>query len=208
MSSDREYTEVEVKLHVPDLDAVAERLTSVGAELTRERLYEHNIRYEDAEGSFYDDGIVLRLRQDNRVRLTYKAPTETGTSESGIHNRFEAEVVVDNHDAIDTILKRLGYRQHMVYEKYRTTYEHLGAEVVLDEMPYGNFLEVEGDEDTIETVLSQLNLQDAPRIPYNYGQLFSQVREQLGLAFTDLTFEKFSGIDVPQSIFTQGAPDS
>jgi len=32
----------------------------------------------------------------------------------------------------------------MMYEKYRTTFTIGSLEVVLDELPYGNFVEIEG----------------------------------------------------------------
>ncbi len=194
-----QYNEIEVKLHVPDLDAIAARLDDLGATVDRPRTYERNLRYQDVAKTFHDRGVILRLRQDDRMRLTYKEPMDSDSAARGIHDRFEVEVVVDDYDAMHTILERLGFHGYMVYEKYRTTYHYDGAEIVLDEMPYGNFVEVEGDEATIDTVLDALNLQDARRIPHSYGQLFAHIRQNMQLTFTDLTFENFRGLDVPVS---------
>jgi adenylate cyclase class 2 len=119
----------------------------------------------------------------------------------GIVSRFEAEVEVSDFEAMETILGRLGYTPYMVYEKYRTTYELDGAEIVLDEMPYGNFVEIEGDEDTIEKVINRLGLQQAARYDGSYAVLFERVRRALGLTFTDLTFANFKDVDVPESAF-------
>ena len=202
------YNEIEVKLHVPDLGAVAARLREIGAEIARPRVYERNVRYENAPGTFHEIGIVLRLRQDDRVRLTYKEPMDETAAARGLHSRYEVEVVVDDYDAMNIVLERLGFHAYMVYEKYRTTYHHLGAEVVLDEMPYGNFIEIEADEPTIETVLSQLNLHETPRIPYSYGQLFAHIRAHLNLTFTDMTFDNFSGLDVPASAWQAPTEDN
>jgi adenylate cyclase class 2 len=143
--------------------------------------------------------VVVRLRQDTRVRLTYK---EGGELVGGAHSRFEAEVEVSDFETMQTILAKLGYTPAWVYEKHRTTYTFDGVEVVLDEMPYGNFVEIEGDSpEAIGRVVERLELGDAQRFDAGYGALFERVRRVLGLTFTDLTFENFRGVNVPQSAF-------
>ena len=200
MNSD--YVENEIKVHTPDLEAVAARLVAAGAQLTAPRVFERNVRYESADQAFTQRGIVLRLRQDARVRLTYKEP---GTIKDGALLRFEAEVTVDNFDTMDLILRRLGFQPYVVYEKYRTTYELGTAEIVLDEMPYGHFIEIEAESSVIDATLNTLGLQDRPRILMSYLMLFSQVKAALDLSFHDLTFANFDGITVPPELFhTQG----
>ena len=104
-----QYNEIEVKLHVPDLDAIAARLDDLGATVDRPRTYERNLRYQDVAKTFHDRGVILRLRQDDRVRLTYKEPMDSDSAARGMHDRFEVEVVVDDYDAMHTILERLGF---------------------------------------------------------------------------------------------------
>jgi adenylate cyclase, class 2 len=199
------YTETEVKLYVPDLHAVEMRLQALGATLTAARVFERNVRYDDAEHQMDANDIVLRLRQDDRVRLTYKDPPNAST-ESGIYSRFEAEVEVSDFDTMAMILNKLGYVAYMVYEKYRTTYTLDDAEIVLDEMPYGNFVEIEGEAATIERLIEQLGLANAPRFGASYAGLFDRVRQSLGLTFNDLTFKNFEGIDVPERAFKNPTP--
>lgn len=196
------YQEVELKVHVPDLDVVKQRLEAAGAELKAPRVYERNVRYQDEYGRFAREGITLRLREDTRVRLTYKDDGKSAGS-GGMVSRFEAEVEVSDFDAMETILARLGFYRYMTYEKYRTTYELNGVEVVLDEMPYGLFVEMEGSEDAIPGVQQTLGLEDAARYRGGYSSLFERVRRHLGLRFNDLTFDNFRGIDVPESAFRE-----
>ncbi len=191
-------TETEVKLHYPDLAGMQTRLEAAGAELIVPRVFERNVRYENAEKTLSPRGIVLRLREDNHVRLTYK---EGGKLEDGVVSRFEAEVEVSDFGVMQTILGKLGYAPYLIYEKYRTTYTLDGAEVVLDEMPYGNFIEIEGDKDTIERVMTRLGLQGARRYTQSYIVLFQIVKARLGLTCHDLTFANFEGVDVPESAF-------
>lgn len=194
------FTETELKLYVPDLAAVARRLDAVGAQVTAPRIHEVNLRYDDHSMALTASRQVLRLRQDTRTRLTFKDERGLPTQGSAT-SRYEAEVEISDFEAMQAILDKLGYHVFMMYEKYRTTYALDSAEVVLDEMPYGNFVEIEGDEDAIGRVLEDLQLQTAPRFSQGYISLFENVRRSLGLKFQDLTFRSFEGIEVPLSAF-------
>ena len=122
---------------------------------------------------------MLRLRQDDAARLTYKADERVV---DGIASRFEAEVEVGDFALTDVILRRLGYEVALIYEKYRTTYALAGAEVVLDELPFGNFTEIEGDAATIERVVEKLGLGDARRMGGSYVYIFLGLKAAAGLA--------------------------
>ena len=198
MKSDQ-YLETEIKLYVPDLKSVAAQLDSIGAQLTKPRLFERNVRYENKSKTLTSQGIVVRLREDDRIRLTYKEPSTQIDNE--ISTRFEAEVEVDDFDTMELILGRLGYYPHLVYEKHRATYTFENTEIVLDELPYGNFVEIEGDVNSIQQVIEKLDLQATRHHKDTYVALFNHVCRNLKLEFTDLTFEKFQGIDVPASAF-------
>lgn len=187
------YNETEIKLYVTDLQSVQKRLEAAGAALKAARVYERNVRYDDAERSLTPKGIVVRLREDTRVRLTYK---DEGKATDGIVSRFEAEVEVSDFEAMETILGKMGYSPYLIYEKYRTTYELEGAEIVLDEMPYGNFVEIEGQAEVIKKLVGTLELWSAEQFEGSYSTLFERVRQKLGLTFSDLTFENFKGVTV------------
>lgn len=190
--------ETEVKLHIPDLKSIEARLLELGAHLEVGRVFERNVRYDDVDGTMIPNGVVLRLRRDHSVRLTYK---EAGQVQDGIVSRLELEVEVSDFAVMEAILAKLGYAPYMIYEKYRTTYAFMDTEIVLDEMPFGDFLEVEGTPEAIERVLELLELEQTQRIPYSYARLFDFVRKHLNLTFNDLTFENFAGIDVPARAF-------
>ena len=193
MTNAGDMREVEVKLHTPDLAAVRRALADAGAELVKARVFERNLRYDRADGGLTAAGIVLRLRQDDAVTLTYKA----GESfVDGIVSRFEAEVEVSDLATMDVILRRLGFEVALVYEKYRETWRLDGAEVVLDELPYGNFTEIEADAETIERVVAALGLGACTRMRASYVDIFLDLKARHGLAFRDLTFENFADVDV------------
>lgn len=194
-----QFQEVEVKLYIPDLEMASARLVAAGAECTVPRVFERNVRYENDLNSLTANGIVVRLRQDLRAKLTYKEPLPQ--IHDGLSTRFEAEVEVSDFDTMDLILKKLGYQPYMVYEKYRTTYVLDQAEIVLDEMPYGNFVEIEGPADDIRNMIDRLEFGHFPRYTVNYMTLFERVRDYLKITPHDLTFSNFNGINVPADAF-------
>lgn len=197
-----DYLETEVKLYVPDLERVRARLEALNAPVTAPRILERNVRYDTRDMALRARAAILRLRQDTRIRLTYKDEAQSNAQLSALgKTRFEAEVTVDDFDAMQTILIKLGFTPTQVYEKYRTTYTMHDCEIVLDEMPFGGFVEIEGSDAAIQAVLSALDLTDAPRYNVSYMALFERVKHALNLPFNDLTFANFDGIRVPQSAF-------
>ncbi len=189
------HTETEVKIAVPDLAAVESRLQTLGAEQLAPRVFERNVRYEDAVGSLSPAGKVLRLRMDTRARLTFKA--ERDATNTAVNIREELEVEVSDFDTADLILNRLGFQSAWTYEKYRTTYRFGGCEVDLDELPYGTFVEIEGEETAIRAALEALQLANRVNIPASYSTLFFTLKARLGVAFNDLTFANFDGVTLP-----------
>ena len=194
---DMRLQEVELKLHTPDLSRVRSALAEASAAMTKPRVYERSLRYENAAKTLSESGIVLRLRQtsaDNRRGLlTYK---EGARIKNGISQRFEAEVAVDDFEMMDMILHKLGYEVALIYEKYRTTYTLGAAEIMLDEMPFGSFSEIEADADVIESLVMRLGLENQPRMAASYTEIFANVKERLNLDFRDLTFDNFAGVAV------------
>ncbi len=197
--TDQKHIESEAKIKVKDLGEIERKLKAAGATRKAERVYERNVRYEDAAESLTPAERVLRLRQDTRVRLTYKEPHASSGQNEWI--RTELEVTVSDFETTDLLLKKLGFHPAWVYEKYRTTYELEGCEIVLDEMPFGPFIEAEGEQEAIERALRAIGLDKTPRITASYSDLFFRVKERLGLPFRDLTFDNFKNVNVPDEAF-------
>ena len=105
-------------------------------------------------------------------------------------------MVVSDFETMDVILRRLGYEVALIYEKYRTTYALGDAEIVLDELPYGNFTEIEADAETIERVVEELGLGEFKRMSGSYTNIFAELKLRLGLEMRDLSFESFAGLGV------------
>lgn len=196
--------EIEAKFYVRDLKKIETCLQDLEARLIQPRVLETNLRFDLPGGGLRSEGRVLRLRQDTEARLTYKG---AGKSEKGIVNRTEIEFVVDDFEKAKLFLEVLGYQKLLQYDKYRTTYEFEDCHIMLDELPYGNFVEIEGENTTaIHSAANKLGLNMQTAISESYSSLFEKVRRTLGLTFTDLTFANFAGIQVsPEHLQVQSA---
>lgn len=197
--------EIEVKFLVDDLAALRARLAAAGARQVKPRLYERNVRFDDSASSLLRKGQLLRLRQDDRARITFKGMADADhTSEAKV--REELETLVGDFETVSEILVRLGFELQQVYEKYRETFRLGDVEVVLDELPFGEFLELEGDEDGIRNAAQQLGLAWEERILDNYLLLMERVKDYYELPFDDLTFANFEGREVSIADVLQRTP--
>jgi adenylate cyclase class 2 len=186
--------EIEAKFYVRDLDGIRNRLEELGARLIQERMLETNIRFDLPGARLRAEGRVLRLRRDTEARLTYKSASKR---EQGVLSREEIEFVVEDFEKARQFLEALGYQKLIYYEKYRTTYQLNKTLIMLDELPYGNFLEIEGESvRDIRRLGRQLHLDLEAVVPTGYHDLFERLRKALRLSFPDLTFEDLAGIQV------------
>ncbi len=192
MTNNNTQYEIEVKFFVPSLDGWRGRVLAAGAQLKKPRIFEQNVSYDDADGTLLAAKSLLRLRQDSAIRLTWKGLPPTGATPSESKVREELEVGVTDFAAADAILKRLGYQPRNSYEKYRETFQLDDVEIVIDELPFGNFIELEGEEAAIRTAAKQLGLSWDDRLVASYLGLLSQLNAHYGTATADLTFANFA----------------
>ena len=189
--------ELEVKLYLSNLPAFQSKVEALGGKLIEERLHEINLRFDTSNGKLTNSAQVLRLRQDTASRLTYKGPGETM---DGVHARREIEFTVSDFQSARALLEVLGYQLSLMYEKFRTTYKLYELQITLDEMPYGNFTEIEGtDPAAIRLTAERLGIDWEARILESYTSLFDRLRAELGFTFRDLSFENFSALEISPS---------
>ena len=186
--------ELEIKVYISDLPALKEQIEALGGRLVKPRQHEYNLRFDTKDRQLTKTAQVLRLRQDSAAKLTYKGP---GEMVDGVRLRKEIEFTISDFETAKNFFEALGYQVSVIYEKFRTTYELGGVEVTLDEMPYGDFAEIEGqDIQLINSVAEQLGIDRAASISASYTVLFENLRTQLSLNFRDLTFENFENLEV------------
>jgi adenylate cyclase, class 2 len=136
----------------------------------RRRHHESNVLYDFFDGRLRATDSVVRIRSTEAPGvLTFKGPKSVV---GGVRSREEIETVVEDVSALSTILARLGLVPAFRYEKYREVWSWKGLEIVVDEMPIGVFLEVEGDEEGIQQAAAALGFSAADFIAESYMGLF------------------------------------
>ena len=147
-------------------EEVLSRLPEIGARRLREE-FEENILFA---GETLDlERSVLRLRRvGKRATLTYK---ERFPSRSDIKHQQEDETGVADPEAMASILDAMGFTPALVYEKRRETWALGKTEIVIDELPFGLFMEIEGDEAAIREVEAKLSIKRLKSENSTYPQL-------------------------------------
>src|SRR3990170_8005651 len=180
--------EIEAKFYLRHLAGVRQRLLALGARMLAPRILERNIRFDTPDRRLRRAGAVLRLRQDRTVYLTYKLPGPVPEV------RQEIEFEAGDFAAAESFLEALGFERIFSYEKYREVFALEPTHVMLDELPFGCFIEIEGDSlPAIMECSGKLALEWERRLPESYLTLFDRLRKSLKLAFVDATFANFSG---------------
>jgi adenylate cyclase class 2 len=150
--------------------------------------YEENTIYRG--GRLNLGGCALRLRRVNgRAILTFKRRLP---SKSAIKYQQEEEVAVENGDAMATILDSLGFQPGLIYEKRRTRWKVDNAKVVIDELPFGLFMEIEAPAKKIKRVEKLLAADSLPAVMETYPTLTARFgKERKGVI--EARFESEAG---------------
>lgn len=185
--------EIEVKFYLSSPDSIRDQLSSLGATCLGQ-FFETNICFENKEKTFKRKDILLRLRKDNKARLTFKSPPDDLDKDFKIYRELEVEV--DDFETCRAILENLGFHPEQIYEKWRETFTLDNTKFLIDTTPCGVFLEIEGGKPMIPAMANRLELKWAERILLNYLEIFEFVRRKENLTFDDMTFANFKSVDI------------
>ncbi len=165
--------EIEIKLEVQDFIEVEESIKNLGFSPRLLRSFEKNLVFDTPAGDLTQNNSLLRLRQQgDTFYLTFKKSLLPGKGMSEYKVRDEIEIIIDNFQKAENLLLALDYQIIFVYEKYRTTYERGKLNVMFDETPIGNFIEVEGPYKEIDELARELGYGKHDYITDTYYDLF------------------------------------
>jgi adenylate cyclase class 2 len=171
------HREIEIKLRVSDVRVIRARLRRIGARPGK-RVHEVNTLYDSVDGKLGRRGELLRLRfNDGAAVMTFKGPAQPSRGGAGHYKvREESEFAVGSPAAIRAAMRHLGLVPGFRYEKYRTPYhcaQARGVEIVLDETPVGDFLELEGPPRAIDRAADLLGFSPRDYVTASYGALYA-----------------------------------
>ena len=164
--------EIEIKLRLPEkLAKMRQALHSQGFRITKHRVLESNVLFDNSKRALRRNGKLVRMRKTGSTSmLTYKGPAQPGKYKK----RQEIEIGLPSENGLGEILTHIGYHPVFRYEKFRTEYARSsnGGKVLLDETPIGNFLEIEGSPRWIDRTARLLGFAHSDYITRSYGYLY------------------------------------
>lgn len=156
-------------------DEILKSLEEVGARFESADLEENTIYGGEVLGQ--TGGIVRIRKTQDRSLLTFKRRVE---NQSDVKQQIEYETEILDADATDRIIRELGLQPKLVYEKKRKTWRLRNAEIVLDELPFGLFMEIEGSITAIKEAEMLLGIEDLETEHETYPRLTAQLGNQVG----------------------------
>jgi len=208
-------SEIELKFPVADPTAFQSFLPALGFHLDTSRTFESNTLYDTPNRDLRARKQLLRIRQYGSLwTVTHKRPSEReqlSSPDPKYKVRVETETHVDDGEATADIFASLGYLPVFRYEKYRTEWSQMplfaaerpdGAigHLVVDETPIGNYAELEGPTDWIDSMLELLGIDALSCLTDSYGKLFLDWKERTGSQVENLTFAEIAAAPVLTTI--------
>ena len=155
-------------------DDVINALKEMGAVFERDEI-EENMIYR---GDILQEGGMVRIRRtEQRSLLTFKRRTESG---SDVKQQIEYETEISDAEAADKIVRELGLALKLIYEKRRSTWKLRQVEVVIDELPFGMFMEIEGSRTSIKEAEMLLGIEDLETEHETYPLLTARLGRKVG----------------------------
>ena len=143
--------------------------------------FERTFGYFKEDFSNIKEGIFPRIKYvegpSKKIILTVKRKTEDNAH---FFEREEMEVEIQGAESLETlreILKSLGFNKEIVFEKKRKNVLKDDVIISFDELPFGFFVEFEGEPKAINKYLGEFNLSDRPRITRAYLGLWEDYRK-------------------------------
>jgi len=178
--------EIEIKLPIGPAEDAIRSIQDLGAHLVHERTCEDNVLFDYPSRTLRSRGALLRVRKlGNSGCITYKEPAP---GPAGYKVRREIESPVGSPDLIVRILESAGLERMWRYVKFRTAFSDGDLKVFVDEVPIGNFIELEGAPDAIDGFARRLGRSPSEYVRSTYWSLFMEWSEKSGVPAGDMLF--------------------
>ena len=155
--------------------------------------FERTFGYFKENFSNIKEGIFPRIKYlespSKKIILTVKRKTKDNAH---FFEREEMEIKIQDGENVETlreILKSLGFQKEIIFEKKRKNVFKNGAVISFDELPFGFFVEFEGEPELIKKYLDEFNLSDRPRITKAYLGLWEDYRKAHNMAEENCVFK-------------------
>jgi adenylate cyclase class 2 len=178
------YIEKEIKIGVRNPKELLSLLSQKGAKKVGEG-FQRTTRMDTPRLDLEKRGTFLRVRTGGKDIVTLKKKIKT-TGE--VFERQELETEIKDPELLADIFANLGFTKRFIMEKYRLDYEYKGTKISLDELPFGMFIEIEGEPENIKNVADELNLDLSNKIVVTYWDLFEDYKKKMNQKGENIVF--------------------
>lgn len=179
-----EKIEKELKFKIDNPETLINQLLKNGATFLN-KSKERTIRFDTPKLDLERKGIFLRVREGSKKIITLKE--KIGENEA-VKTRKETEFEIEDIEYMRYILERLGFNYIRIFEKFRINLTYKGTTVSIDELPFGIYIEIEGEENDINLVMKELGFRDEDKIVGTYWDLFEKHKQKNNLGGEDILF--------------------
>jgi len=155
--------------------------------------FERTFGYFKEDLSNIKEGIFPRIKyagsQSKEIILTVKRKIRDNAH---FFEREEMEIKIQEGESVETlreILKSLGFNKEIIFEKKRKNVLKDDIVISFDELPFGFFVEFEGEPEAINRYLNEFNLSDRQRITRAYLGLWEDYRKSHNIAEENCVFK-------------------
>lgn len=182
-----ENKEIEVKFKIENIDDIIEKIKKVGG-WGGDEIFQKTIRLDTPNDDLEKKGIFLRVRKEVADTMTVKIKNKHNDN---FFEREEYEIKIEDADKAALMLKAVGFLKERILEKYRRefSFEKSDTHVVVDRLPFGNYIEIEGSTTEIEKMIESLSLDSKKRIINTYWDLWRDFSEKNGRDKENITFD-------------------
>ena len=180
----KDYIEKEIKVEVENPQQFLSLLIEKKAKKKREG-FQRTIRMDTPDNGLEKQGTFLRVRTGGKNIVTLKKKIKT---DGDVFARRELETEVKDPKLLADIFANLGFTKRYIMEKYRIDYEYKNTKISLDELPFGVFVEIEGEPADIKNVANELNLDLSNKIVVTYWDLFEKYKKKTNRKGEDIVF--------------------
>jgi adenylate cyclase class 2 len=180
----KDYIEKEIKVKVEN----PKQLLSLLAELKAEKKgegFQRTTRMDTPDLNLEKQGTFLRVRTGGKDIVTLKKKIK---SKGELFERMELETEVKDPELLADIFANLGFTKRFIMEKYRIDYSYKNTKISVDELPFGVYVEIEGEPEDIQSVARELNLNLSKKIVVTYWDLFEEHKKQTGQTGENIVF--------------------
>lgn len=179
--------EIEIKFKIGSPGSIRKKLKNLGAKFLG-KAFERTVRFDTKNKNLEEEGKFLRVRTGFKSVITFKR--KIAKKNIGFKEREEIEFEILNPKEMEIILENLGFTKKLIMEKYREKWQWENAEIVIDKLPFGNFIEIEGNKKAIIKTARYLGLNLKDGITATYWDLWKDYRKKRGIRNENIVFRK------------------